>query len=107
MEAELLPLPDAEGRRIQFPGGPYEAAWVSMQDAFSEENMSAYALAERAAERERVMELLGKCRQIAEWHGNDGDECGTLARIVMADIDALVAVTSLKGETSEGVFRED
>lgn len=35
-----------------------------------------------------VSELLAKCREIAEWHIADKDECGTLARDVVAQIDA-------------------
>ena len=38
-------------------------------------------------EREALRELLTKAREVAEWHVSDGDECGVLARIVMAHID--------------------
>jgi hypothetical protein len=38
---------------------------------------------------QRDDELLKKCRQIAEWHASDGDDCGILAREVMREIDQL------------------
>lgn len=43
-----------------------------------------------AAERKEAAALLDKCRQVAEWHVGDSDECGTLAREVLAGIDAVV-----------------
>ena len=40
-------------------------------------------------------ELLMRARECAEWHVGDGDECGTHARALMADIDALLGSNDL------------
>lgn len=45
---EYLPLPVPSGR-IEYPAQRYEDAWVSTQDAYSEEQMHAYVDADRAA----------------------------------------------------------
>jgi hypothetical protein len=40
--------------------------------------------------------LLAKCREIAMWHTQDGDECGVLARAVIAEIDVICAPSDEK-----------
>ena len=35
-------------------------------------------------------ELLMRAKECAEWHIGDGDDCGTKARALIADIDALL-----------------
>ena len=47
-QGEYLPLPVPSGR-IEYPAQRYEDAWVSTQDAYSEEQMHAYVDADRAA----------------------------------------------------------
>jgi len=46
-QGEYLPLPEPSGR-IEYPAQRYEDAWVSTQDAYSEEQMRAYVDADRA-----------------------------------------------------------
>lgn len=36
-----------------------------------------------------LLPLLVKCREMADWHGNDGDECGRIAQEVLSEIDSL------------------
>ena len=72
-------------RRMDWP-----AAFASRvgRDDFAT-RISALVRAAEAAEREVLRELMAKAREVAEWHVGDGDECGTLARIVIAKIDSL------------------
>jgi len=62
------PPPKPEGK-IEFPARPYELAWVSSQDAYSESQMRAYVDADRAL-REQAQPIL--------WASYYGDRLGNV-----------------------------
>lgn len=74
-----------EADRAALLDADIDLAWVTLGSAFSQG-----ADVEGAAGEVARAKLLSRARECAEWHVGDGDECGTHARAVMADIDALL-----------------